>query len=214
MSKADPNLDECVYVVDDDDAIREGVCDLLESAGLKTRSFASAEEFLETSEPDARGCLVLDVRLPGMSGMQLQRRLADSHIGLPVIIMTAHGDVPMVKQALKSGAVDFLTKPFQDDELLQAVEQAFQLDRARRRSDFVVSTIAARAETLTERERSVLELVTGGLTNREIAEKLFLSIPTVKLYRGQVMRKMQADSLADLVKMVEKVKEPGHITES
>lgn len=214
MSKADPNLDECVYVVDDDDAIREGVCDLLESAGLKTRSFASAEEFLETSEPDARGCLVLDVRLPGMSGMQLQRRLVDSHIGLPVIIMTAHGDVPMVKQALKSGAVDFLTKPFQDDELLQAVEQAFQLDRARRRSDFVVSTIAARAETLTERERSVLELVTGGLTNREIAEKLFLSIPTVKLYRGQVMRKMQADSLADLVKMVEKVKESGHITES
>lgn len=214
MSKADPNLDECVYVVDDDDAIREGVCDLLESAGLKTRSFASAEEFLETSEPDARGCLVLDVRLPGMSGMQLQRRLADSHIGLPVIIMTAHGDVPMVKQALKSGAVDFLTKPFQDDELLQAVEQAFQLDRARRRSDFVVSTIAARAETLTERERSVLELVTGGLTNREIAERLFLSIPTVKLYRGQVMRKMQADSLADLVKMVEKVKESGHITES
>ncbi len=207
MNKAGAGSAEFVYIVDDDAAICEGLCDLLESAGLKTRSFASAEEFLEASEPEMRGCLVLDVRLPGMSGMQLQSRLMDSGVALPVIIMTAHGDVPMVKQALKSGAVDFLIKPFRDEELLQAVDQAFRLDRTRRQSDSVVNSISARAETLTVREQRVLELVTAGLTNKEIAERLFLSIATVKLYRGQVMRKMQADSLADLVKMSEKLRE-------
>jgi FixJ family two-component response regulator len=213
MNKAGAGSAEFVYIVDDDAAICEGLSDLLESAGLKTRSFASAEEFLEASEPEMRGCLVLDVRLPGMSGMQLQSRLMDSGVALPVIIMTAHGDVPMVKQALKSGAVDFLIKPFQDDELLQAVEQAFKLDRTRRQSDSVVNSISARVETLTEREQRVLELVTAGLTNKEIAERLFLSIATVKLYRGQVMRKMQADSLADLVKMSEKLKESENRTD-
>lgn len=207
MNKAGAGSAEFVYIVDDDAAICEGLCDLLESAGLKTRSFASAEEFLEASEPEMRGCLVLDVRLPGMSGMQLQSRLMDSGVALPVIIMTAHGDVPMVKQALKSGAVDFLIKPFRDEELLQAVDQAFRLDRTRRQSDSVVNSISARAETLTVREQRVLELVTAGLTNKEIAERLFLSVATVKLYRGQVMRKMQADSLADLVKMSEKLRE-------
>lgn len=153
------------------------------------------------------GCLVLDVRLPGMSGMELQTRLEESGIALPVIVMTAHGDMPMVKKALKAGAVEFLIKPFQDGELLQAVDQAFAIDRARRASDDLVGSIQARFEKLTERERQVMELVTAGLTNRQIADKLFLSLVTVKLHRGQVMRKMRADSLAHLVKMSEKMKE-------
>jgi len=195
-----------VYVVDDDAAIRGGLGDLLESAGLKTRHFSSAEEFIDVWEPEMTGCLVLDVRLPGMSGMELQSKLVESGITLPVIIMTGHGDIPMVKTALKAGAVEFLIKPFQDEELLQAVEQAFAVDRAQRASDRLVSSLHARADSLTERERQVMELVTAGMTNKEIAEKLFLSIVTVKLYRGQVMRKMRADSLADLVKMSEKMR--------
>jgi len=208
MNKPRQQLEETIYIVDDDAAICAGLCDLLESAGLKTQHFSSAEGFLESWEPEMIGCLVLDVRLPGMSGMQLQSKLLESNIALPVIIMTAHGDVPMVKKALKSGAVEFLIKPFQDSELLQAVHQAFALDRARRQSDLVVNAIQSRADALTERERQVMEFVTAGLTNKEIAERLFLSVVTVKLHRGQVMRKMQADSLADLVKMAEKLKEP------
>jgi FixJ family two-component response regulator len=206
MTKPGQHGEATVYVVDDDAAIRGGLGDLLESAGLKTRHFASAEEFIDVWEPEMTGCLVLDVRLPGMSGMELQSKLVESGITLPVIIMTGHGDIPMVKTALKAGAVEFLIKPFQDGELLQAVEQAFAVDRAQRASDRLVSSLHARADSLTERERQVMELVTAGMTNKEIAEKLFLSIVTVKLYRGQVMRKMRADSLADLVKMSEKMR--------
>ena len=153
------------------------------------------------------GCLVLDVRLPGMSGMELQSKLAESGVGIPIIIMTGHGDIPMVKKALKAGAIEFLTKPFQDKELLQAVEQAFVVDRARRHSDLVVQSIQERLERLTEREKQIWSLVTTGLTNREIAERLAVSVVTVKLHRGQVMRKMRADSFADLVKMSEKIHE-------
>lgn len=207
MKSDSQRSDATVFIVDDDAAICAGLCDLLESVGLKTRTFGSAEDFIDAWEPKMAGCLVLDVRLPGISGMELQTKLEESGIALPVIVMTAHGDMPMVKKALKAGAVEFLIKPFQDEELLQAVDQAFAIDRARRASDDLVSSIQARIERLTERERQVMELVTAGLTNKHIADKLFLSLVTVKLHRGQVMRKMRADSLADLVKMSEKLKE-------
>jgi FixJ family two-component response regulator len=199
--KSDPI--ETVFIVDDDEAIRAGLSDLLESAGMRTQQYSSAEEFLEIWNPEIAGCLVLDVRLPGISGMELQGHLAESGVGLPVIIMTAHGDMPMVRKALKAGAVEFLIKPFQDAELLEAVQQGFALDRTRRHTEELMHSIQARAGTLTERERQVMDLVTAGLTNREIAEKIFLSVVTVKLHRGQVMRKMGAESFAELVKMSE-----------
>jgi FixJ family two-component response regulator len=205
--------DETVFIVDDDAAICAGLCDLLESVEVKTKHYSSAEEFLEGWDPGTSGCLVLDVRLPGISGMELHTKLAESGSLLPVIIMTAHGDMPMVRKALKAGAVEFLIKPFHDEELLQAVEQAFAQDRAQRRANSLVTSIQARAETLTEREREVMELVTAGMTNKEIAERLYLSVVTIKLHRGQVMRKMQAESLADLVKMSEKIN-PTHGTGS
>jgi len=196
---------ETVFIVDDDAAICAGLCDLLESAGLKTRTFSSAEDFLEGWNQGMIGCLVLDVRLPGMSGMELHARLGESGVSLPVIIMTAHGDMPMVRKALKAGALEFLIKPFQDEELLHAVEQAFALDRAQRRADNLVNSIQNRVGRLTEREREVMQLVVAGWTNKGIAGKLHLSVVTIKLHRGQVMRKMQAESLADLVKMSEKI---------
>jgi FixJ family two-component response regulator len=200
---------ETVFVVDDDAAICAGLRDLLESAGLKTENYFSAEEFSERWNPSMSGCLVLDVRLPGMSGMELHSKLLESGVSLPVIIMTGHGDIPMVRKALKAGAVEFLIKPFQDEELLQAVEQAFAMERVRRQADSLVNSIQARAETLTDRERQVMELVTAGFTNKQIAEKLFLSVVTIKLHRGQVMRKMQAETLAQLVKMSERMHSPS-----
>lgn len=205
MKSVGPTWCETVFIVDDDVAICAGICDLLESANFKTRQFSSAEEFLENWNPGMSGCLLLDVRLPGVSGMELHAKMRDSGVSLPVIIMTAHGDMAMVRKALKAGAVEFLIKPFQDEELLQAVQQAFALDRTQRQADTLLSSIQARAEMLTERERQVMELVTAGLTNKEIADKLFLSVVTIKLHRGQVMRKMRAESLADLVKMSAKI---------
>ena len=205
MKSLNESTAETVMIIDDDAAICAGLCDLLESAGLRTRHYSSAEEFFERWQPSMAGCLVVDVRLPGMSGMELHAKLVESQVSLPVIIMTAHGDMPMVRKALKAGAVEFLIKPFQDEELLAAVEQAFVLNRAQRRTENLINLIQARAETLTERERQVMELVTAGLTNKEIAEKLYLSIVTIKLHRGQVMRKMHAESLADLVKMSGKI---------
>jgi RNA polymerase sigma factor (sigma-70 family) len=205
MKKVAHNSIQTVFVVDDDAAICAGVADLLESTGLKTEHFSSAEDFLESWEPGMPGCLVLDVRLPGMSGMELHAKLTESGAPLPVIVMTAHGDMPMVRKALKAGAVEFLIKPFQDEELLQAVKQAFARDREQRRANSLMNSIQACAETLSEREREVMELVAAGLTNKEIAERLFLSVVTIKLHRGQVMRKMHAESLADLVRMSEKI---------
>jgi FixJ family two-component response regulator len=205
MTKSETAPKETVFVVDDDLAICEGLCDLLASAGLESRYFSSAEEFIEKCSADNAGCLVVDVRLPGMSGIELQGKLVESGLTIPVIIMTAHGDMAMVRKALKSGAVDFLIKPFHDDELLQAVERAIARDRSQRRAEGLINSIQTRAETLTQREREIMELVTAGLTNREIAEKLHLSVVTIKLHRGQVMRKMRAESLADLVKMSEKI---------
>jgi len=201
----DSGATETVFIVEDDLSLREGLCDLLDSAGLKTACFSKAEDFVESWAPEMAGCLLLDVRLPGMSGMEMQTRMVELGIALPIIFMTAHGDIPMVRKALKAGAVEFLTKPFNSQELLESVQQAFARDRAIRRAESQLSTIQARFETLSERERQVLQLVTAGLTNKEIGEQLHLSIVTIKLHRGQGMRKMQAESLADLVKIWERI---------
>ena len=207
-----PASQQTVFIVDDDPSICESLCDLIESAGLVTRQFRSAEEFLSACTAEMAGCLLLDVRLPGMSGMELQSRLAKLRLTIPIIIMTAHGDIPMVRNALKAGAIEFLTKPFQDEELLAAIDEAFAFDRAQRSARSREQSILDRVKSLSERERQVLELVTTGLLNKQIADHLNLSLVTVKLYRRQVMDKMQAESLADLVKMWEKVKsseDPG-----
>jgi FixJ family two-component response regulator len=198
-------LVQTVYLVEDDASVCEALCDLLESAGIGVRRFGSAEEFLGSLPADMPGCLVLDVRLPGLSGMELQAKLAETGIPIPIIIMTAHGDIPMVRKALKAGAVEFLTKPFQDSELLEAIDQAFAADRASRQAENLIRSISARYGSLTARERQVMEMVTDGMMNKEIADELHLSIVTVKLYRKQVMEKMQADSLADLVKIRQKL---------
>jgi FixJ family two-component response regulator len=199
-------LSEMVFLVDDDPAVRESICDLLESEGISSRTFCSAEEFLENWQRGMAGCLLLDVRLPGISGTELQSQLKEREILLPIIIMTAHGDIPMVRKVLKAGAVEFLSKPFQAHELLDAVQQAFALDRASREVDKAVQSIQDRVRTLTEREMQVLELVTAGLTNKEIGERLHLSMVTIKLYRGQLMRKMRAESFAELVQMWQRVR--------
>ena len=196
-------IKQTVFIVEDDVAIGKALSSLFESAGVTSRCFVSAEDFTEAWTPSMAGCLVLDVRLPGMSGMELQVRFVEAGIEIPIVLMTAHGDIPMVRKALKAGAVEFLTKPFQDEELLQAVEQAFKLDRERRKRGKTTASIRTRIQSLSERERQVIELVTTGLTNREIAEKLFLSVPTVKLYRRLAMDKLCVDSVADLVKMWE-----------
>jgi FixJ family two-component response regulator len=199
---------QTAFIVDDDHSVCESLCDLIDSAGMSTQHYPSAEAFLDAWTPDMAGCLVLDVRLPGMSGIKLQGILAEAGLSIPIIIMTAHGDVPMVRKAMKAGAVEFLTKPFQDDELLQAIEQAFSRDRDLRAAKTLENSILGRLGTLTPRERQVMKLVTTGMTNKEIADTLDLKLVTVKLYRGQVMEKMQAHSLADLVKMSERIKMP------
>lgn len=200
-----PASKQTIFLVDDDPSVCEALGDLLESAGFDVRQFGSAERFLADWAPEMAGCLLLDVRLPGLSGLELQTKLAEASRSIPIVIMTAHGDIPMVRKALKAGAIDFLTKPFQDDELLRAVEQALAADRARRQSETLMSSIAARYDTLSDRERQVMELVTDGMMNKEIADELHLSLITVKVYRKQVMDKMEADSLAELARMREKL---------
>jgi FixJ family two-component response regulator len=195
---------QTVFLVDDDPSVRSALGNLVESAGLPVKPFGSAEEFLAYWQEAMAGCLVLDVRLPGMSGMELLSRL-NTRGGIPVIIMTAHGDIPMVKKALKSGAAEFLTKPFTDDDLLNAIEQAFAADRARRYTEALLASIQTRYASLSPREHQVFELVTQGMMNKEMAGELNLSIATVKLYRRQVMEKMQADSLAELVRMRDRI---------
>lgn len=197
---------QTVFIVDDDPSIREALGGLIESAGLVARNFSSAEEFLKNYPADLAGCLLLDVRLPGMGGMELQAKLSMSAVEIPIIIMTGHGDIPMVRNALKAGAVEFLTKPFQDDELLAAIDLAFTLDRRRWAASEAQRSLLSRFRALSGRERQVLDLVTAGMLNKNIAEKLHLSVVTVKLYRRQVMDKMDAASLADLVKMREKIR--------
>jgi FixJ family two-component response regulator len=195
---------QTVLIVEDDLATAEALCDLLDSAGVPAQRFASAEEFIEAWDPSTAGCLVLDARLPGMSGIELQARLVESGIKVPIIVITAHGDVPMARKALKTGAVEFLTKPFQDEEFFLAVAQAFTFDRETRKASKISESIRARVDSLSNRERQVVKLVTSGLTNREIADQLCLQVVTVKLYRRLAMKKMGVDSLADLVKLWEK----------
>jgi FixJ family two-component response regulator len=200
---------ETVFIVDDDEAIREGLFNFLEAVGISARSYATAEGFSAHWSDEMAGCLLLDARLPGIGGVEFQERLRKSGTRIPVIFMTAHGDIPMVRKVMKAGAVEFLTKPFQKDELLRAVEQAFAADRARRKEDAIVDSIRARINSLTAREREVMAMVTAGLLNKQIAGELNLSEITVKLHRRQVMEKMQAGSLAELVKTGERVKEPS-----
>jgi FixJ family two-component response regulator len=201
---AKPEAKQTVLIVEDDLATGEALCDLLESAGVPAHRFASAEEFIEAWDPSTAGCLVLDARLPGMSGIELQARLVESGVKVPIIVITAHGDVPMARKALKTGAVEFLTKPFQDEEFFLAVAQAFAFDRETRKATRISESVRARIDSLSNRETQVVKLVTSGLTNREIADKLCLSVVTVKLYRRLAMKKMGVDTLADLVKMWEK----------
>ena len=197
---------DTVFIVDDDASIGEGLKNLLESVGIAAEHFDSAEAFRDNWDPSRGGCLLLDARLPGMSGMDLQEELNAADVGIPVIFMTAHGDVPMVRKVLKAGAVEFLTKPFQKEELLQAVRHAFIVDRERRVNAAVEQSIHARVNLLSDREREVLAMVTAGLLNKQIAARLNLSEITIKLHRRHVMDKMQAGSLADLVKMCERIR--------
>jgi len=195
-----------IFVVDDDASVREAVSNLLESIGLQSESFESTEEFMYARRPDAPSCLLLDVRLPGLNGLDFQDKLEKSGRRIPIVFITAHGDIPMTSRAMKAGAVDFLTKPFQKQELLTAINQALDRDRAARRAESEISALRSRFETLTPREHEVMELVVEGLMNREIAAKLGVTEITVKVHRGRVMEKMEADSLAHLVRMAEKLK--------
>lgn len=197
---------EAVFIVDDDASICEGLCNLLESVGIRAECYSSAEAILESWNDTNAGCMLLDARLPGMSGVEFQEEMQKIGIRMPVIFMTAHGDIPMVRKVMKAGAAEFLTKPFQKEELLHAIDHAFAFDRERRQDEEILNSIKARMETLTGREREVMERVTSGLLNKQIAAELNLSEITVKLYRRQVMDKMQADSLAELVKLVERIK--------
>ncbi|WP_188577346.1 response regulator transcription factor [Azorhizobium oxalatiphilum] len=198
-----PADEQLAVVVDDDPSVREALSSLLRSIGLKVELFASAAEFMAARIADVPRCLVLDIRLPGMSGLDFQRQIAATERNMPVIFMTGFGDIPMTVRAMKAGAVDFLTKPFRDQELLDAVLAGIGQDRDRRRADGVTDGLKALYDTLSGREQEVMTLVCSGLMNKQVAGEIGLSEVTVKIYRGQVMRKMNARSLADLVRMAE-----------
>ncbi len=202
MTDADP----IVFVVDDDASIREAVRKLLSSVGIRVETFGSTREFLSAKRPEAPACLVLDVRLPDVSGLEFQRDLTAANVHIPIIFITGHADVPMTVRAMKAGAVEFLTKPFRGQELLDAIQEAITRDRAALGERAQLTELHARYDSLTAREKEVLQLVVSGLLNKQVAAELGTSELTIKTHRGRVMQKMKADSLADLVRMYERLK--------
>jgi FixJ family two-component response regulator len=204
MAEAAPTI----VVIDDDPSLRESIGGLLRSVGLRVRLLASVDEFLEAGRPEGPACLVLDVRLPGRSGLDLQRDLAAAGIHLPIIFITGHGDIPMSVGAMKGGAIEFLTKPFRDQDLLDAIQLGIGRDRARLEDEKGLAELRARLDALTQREREVLALVVAGRLNKQIADDLGISEITVKVHRGQAMRKMRASSLPDLARMADRLKLP------
>jgi RNA polymerase sigma factor (sigma-70 family) len=198
-----------VFVVDDDPSVRRSIKRLIGSVGLQVELFGSAQEFLLSKRPDAPSCLVLDIRLPGISGLDFQQELAEANIHIPIIFITAHGDIPMTVRAMKAGAVEFLTKPFRDQDLLDAIQLALERDRARRQQEAEMAVLRARFESLSPREREVVGMVVSGMLNKQIAADIGTTENTVKVQRSRAMEKMQAQSLTDLVKMIEKLRSPA-----